>query len=80
MITWLAAAGVTVLLLVPLTSPVLETVNVAAPAVVRLRPVNVATPLTTATVVTPLAKLANLPPTVALIVALAVLLVTVLPY
>ena len=39
MITWLAAAGVTVLLLVPLTSPMLETVNVAAPAVVRLRPV-----------------------------------------
>ena len=56
MITWLAAAGVTVLLLVPLTSPVLETVNVAAPAVVRDKPVNVATPLTAEAIAVPVAK------------------------
>ena len=80
MITWLAAAGVIVLLFVLLASPVLETVNVALPAVVRDRFVNVATPLTAATVVMPLAKLAVLPPTVAAIFTLAVLLVTVLPY
>ena len=68
------------LLLVPLASPVLHTVNVAAPAVVSDRPVNVATPLTVEAVVVPLAKLVGVPLTIAVMMRLAELLVTVLPY
>ena len=80
MTTLVAAAGVMTPLLVPLASPVLRTVNVAAPAVVRDKPVNVATPLTAEAIVVPVVKLAVAPPTMAAMVTLAVLLVTVLPY
>ena len=80
MTTVVAAAGVITPLLVPLASPVLRTVNVAVPAVVRDKPVNVATPFTAEAIVVPVAKLAVAPPTLAAMVTLAVLLVTLLPY